>query len=499
MSKNQETLNHLLKQIHGELVDSSKATLERYHELCASITRDRESDSLKLNKLIDVFATTLFEGLPCVCLVSAKGDDEYHFLVDNKYGYMLKGYDDIPGLKEWADWVKSIICDKHVVTELKKTAEPEPILTTEQIYTPQEEEDFKRQSIEKMQAVRVAIVSTQQDIADTKFAEHAAELTSRVEELRSMVDQSNLSQTIQDLANLEFHDEPRTVDTYIEELYWRAADDGAGGKVPRSIVAAMIELMVINRSYYMQDSKFFKPTLHTISWSLPISEKVDVFVWAIANLHHVREVRHLRPFDDGKLAAYLLDYANRGSSLHVAVSPDEIVRLATSLYDLFAVHNFDTKFIYATDMNNGYEVDRQDWHLDNSVVNFYLSEGRNRALPTLTDANLDRILNIIDRRDVTMTIPKLHTEDISELNALLESIPSESNVYYHMRSPVTLLTGTYLHTDGVSQIKYILYYSHEMTASYLIMDAPVSQAYYFTSNAATFIKFIRLATSNIIP
>lgn len=355
-----------------------------------------------------------------------------------------------------------------------------------------DEDDLKQKSLQKMLQVREEVKSKNKEIKESRNQERL-----QVFKTHLATKQHLFAKVLMDFDNLtsQITKPEITADEFITQYV-----EAGKAVLTRAQLRALLEVHIYNKRLYMRNADWFKPTDHPATWNGQLNKKEELFVMALDNLSIVKDQQSVRPSSvhDMELYLHLLDYCERGSSLQIVSSPEDIVSLAVNAYEVFSIHNFNEDFIYAPDVNNHFEVNRLDWFKDCTIFNNLTREllaPIDQVNDITTQSTLEVIKEIVDNRDQTMSIPIINYKDVQQIQQLTSTLPvwedsatEGFNVVVSDNRNLIVLSGTYAGYDEL--VNYNILLHPDVVVNLSNTNGKTSQAFYTTNSAPTCIKFL---------
>ena len=284
--------------------------------------------------------------------------------------------------------------------------------------TPEEIAEQKRKNVEHMERVRrdmdVIAESNRKKILKERSDEVAHTLSDRYDVVQRIV--NPIKNVLVENANsmkIQLND-------IINELRvkYLIEEDTA-------LLRAMIKVVSINLRNRFKDIPTVVVDKDYQNIITPHHAKIKLFHVAIANLDLVKLHESIRPYSLFELIIYMTDYASRTNSIIIADTPEDIVSLASGIYDIFVTHGLRKEFVYSSSEDN---VDVQaidTWYLQNPILSHYLDMIPSSKVPA--KEGVSEILEVFSNRNVLMSQQQLDQGKIDVVKIALDKIFNDTD------------------------------------------------------------------------
>lgn len=238
------------------------------------------------------------------------------------------------------------------------------------------------------------------------------------------------------------------------------------------LIRLIIQTTIINYQQRLQNIPSFKEHDKSKNMYMQMSaiDKELLVGISVMNLEVIQDQAIGRPYGNYQLAIYLIDLCKKSSSLTVTESPEEIATLTLGVYNILLSKNLEGDSVYAADVNNQYDAYTDGWFKDNNIIRHYL--GRIEAI-TEEDGQHDIIgiiTSLVDKRDKTMSTPRIDTEDVNSVFDWANKLPDRetNNFKIHLgcAGNTYVVCGDYPvgSKDGVLEVKQTVIVITDSTA-----------------------------------
>lgn len=220
-------------------------------------------------------------------------------------------------------------------------------------------DESKKHSVAKLKSVKAGIDEAAKKFKSDKF-------NARKNELTKYVDTVENADLFLELAT-EWLTDPAndsTMDVLELSKLLRSTVTGIDPVVGRTL----LEVANVNLADKLKSRVSLNTPANPTYVPMSSYDKEYMVRLALGKMHIVNYYQHLYDFDVAALAVYIIDYCAKNSSLTISETPEEIVTLTHSMYNLLLSKNLDPEFIYTADVNSQYGVERADWIEKNSAV-----------------------------------------------------------------------------------------------------------------------------------
>lgn len=263
------------------------------------------------------------------------------------------------------------------------------------------------------------------------------------------------------------------------------------------LIRVIMEVVSINLSNKLIPIASFKETDKQLYLPMSSHDKELMLGVALVNLDSVRKQEKFRDYNDVHLIVHIIEYCNKNSSLTITETPEEIAQLAKVMYDVLLSKNLNSDYVYAADVNNQLDSYDSRWFMRNNVVRSYLDKIKETCENTKQDDVMSLIETIMNRRDVTMSNPRLATKDVTQLFNVLQQLPiydSEEHVRYGYSNNVYVVGGRYPIGNGNQDINFnhaFIVATEECIAVIINIGADSHfQEFYVQENASKLVKWL---------
>lgn len=484
-----EQLELINKNIPSDSVTSALNELSHF-----SRELNDRLNTINVDNIIDVLnklATQLNFSFKCV-----PDNNTYVFIIDSVYTYT---YSKLQQTEQLIDFIKFVLKDYPQVQATNFTSNPVPVITlvtevdsvketeqTDEVVNSSNEHDWIISSSNDDVIIARNDTSVIKEPVRVSTEDYDMERKNNVEHLRTVKENivSGVESTKQEkLKNRigEIADgiggtslDVQSVRRYVEMWFNNMSNDGkftlfelvdiierqARVNDPM-LIRLIIQTTIINYQQRLQNIPSFKEHDKSKNMYMQMSsiDKELLVGISVMNLDVIQDQAIGRPYGNYQLAIYLIDFCNKSSSLTVTESPEEIATLTLGVYNILLSKNLEGDFVYAADVNNQYDVYTDDWFKENNIISHYL--GRIAAI-TEEDGQHDIIgiiTSLVDKRDKTMTTPRIDTEDVNSVFDWANKLPDrETNsfkVHLGHAGDTYVVCGDYPVgvTDGVLEVK----------------------------------------------
>lgn len=478
-----EQLELLNKNIPSDSVTSALNELSHF-----SRELNDRLNTINVDNIIDVLnklATQLNFSFKCV-----PDNNTYVFIIDSVYTYT---YSKLQQTEQLIDFIKFVLKDYPQVQATNFTSNPVPevdsVKETEQadeVVNSSNEHDRTLSSSGNNDIVARNDTSVIKEPVRVSTEDYDMERKNNVEHLRTVKEnivsgvertkQEKLKNRIGEIADgiggtsLDVRSVRRCVEMWFDNM----SNDGKftlfelvdiikrqARVVYPMLIRLIIQTTIINYQQRLQNIPSFKEHDKSKNMYMQMSsiDKELLVGISVMNLDVIQDQAIGRPYGNYQLAIYLIDLCNKSSSLTVTESPEEIATLTLGVYNILLSKNLEGDFVYAADVNNQYDVYTDDWFKENNIIRHYL--GRIAAI-TEEDGQHDIIgiiTSLVDKRDRTMTTPRIDTEDVNSVFDWANKLPDrETNgfkVHLGHAGDTYVVCGDYPVgvTDGVLEVK----------------------------------------------
>ena len=201
------------------------------------------------------------------------------------------------------------------------------------------------------------------------------------------------------------------------------------------LIRLVIQICIVNYRQKLQDTPAFIESDKSKNMYMQMSsiDKELLVGISVVQLDMIQQQSFGRPYGNYQLAIYLIDLCNKSSSLVVTESPEEIVSLTIGVYNILLSKNLAGDFVYAADVNNQYDVYPEDWFKKNNVISNYLNRIQNITEGDGQHDIIGIISNLIAKRDVTMSTPRLPTDDVNSVFEWASKLPNKETNEFLVR------------------------------------------------------------------
>lgn len=451
-------------------------------------------NTINVDNIIDVLnklATQLNFSFKCV-----PDNNTYVFIIDSVYTYT---YSKLQQTEQLIDFIKFVLKDYPQVQATNFTSNPVPVITlvteVDSVKETEQADEVVNSSNEHDRTLSSSgndVIIARNDTSVIKepvrvsTEDYDMERKNNVEHLRTVKENivSGVERTKQEkLKNRigEIADgiggtslDVQSVRRYVEMWFNNMSNDGKftlfelvdiitrqARVVYPMLIRLIIQTTIINYQQRLQNIPSFKEHDKSKNMYMQMSsiDKELLVGISVMNLDVIQDQAIGRPYGNYQLAIYLIDLCNKSSSLTVTESPEEIATLTLGVYNILLSKNLEGDFVYAADVNNQYDVYTDDWFKENNIISHYL--GRIAAI-TEEDGQHDIIgiiKSLVDKRDRTMTTPRIDTEDVNSVFDWANKLPDrETNgfkVHLGHAGDTYVVCGDYPVgvTDGALEVK----------------------------------------------
>lgn len=484
-----EQLELLNKNIPSDSVTSALNELSHF-----SRELNDRLNTINVDNIIDVLnklATQLNFSFKCV-----PDNNTYVFIIDSVYTYT---YSKLQQTEQLIDFIKFVLKDYPQVQATNFTSNPVPVITlvtevdsvkeTEQadeVVNSSNEHDLTLSSSGNNVIIARNDTSVIKEPVRVSTEDYDMERKNNVEHLRTVKEnivsgvertkQEKLKNRIGEIADgiggtsLDVRSVRRCVEMWFDNMsndgkftLFELVDiiTGQARVVYPMLIRLIIQTTIINYQQRLQNIPSFKEHDKSKNMYMQMSsiDKELLVGISVMNLDVIQDQAIGRPYGNYQLAIYLIDLCNKSSSLTVTESPEEIATLTLGVYNILLSKNLEGDFVYAADVNNQYDVYTDDWFKENNIIRHYL--GRIAAI-TEEDGQHDIIgiiTSLVDKRDRTMTTPRIDTEDVNSVFDWANKLPDrETNgfkVHLGHAGDTYVVCGDYPVgvTDGALEVK----------------------------------------------
>lgn len=189
------------------------------------------------------------------------------------------------------------------------------------------------------------------------------------------------------------------------------------------LIRLLIQVCTINAKYQLQQFARIQPSTKSLYMNLNMSDKELLVGVALSNFNHISEQRYARTYGDYNLTIYIIDMCSKGNSLTITENPAEVALLAEGMYSILLSHNLDADSVYAADVNNQFDAYSANWFKTNDVINSYLTRVVDITEGCDQGELVELMCTLFNERDVTMTTPRLDTDDVNQLMDWSKQLP----------------------------------------------------------------------------